>query len=221
MAPSEDNTSSPNASRFQELIARARQGKAGAIAELIDNYRNYLLLIANHNVEGPMKAKLGASDVVQESILHAQLNFDQFAGEKEEEFKAWLRTILANDIRKEHRKFNTLKRRSDREVNIQEQSAIGRALFDAKTTPGTNALQQEQLKALAEALQALEPNQREVIQLRNFEALDFEQIGRRMDRSGEAARKLWARAIDALSREMRRHSPDMLSAEFMRGPEHE
>lgn len=44
---------------------------------------------------------------------------------------------------------------------------------------------------------------REVLILRRFEELSFKEVGERLDRSPEAARKLFARAMGALTFEMR------------------
>jgi RNA polymerase sigma-70 factor, ECF subfamily len=41
----------------------------------------------------------------------------------------------------------------------------------------------------------LPPDDQAVVLLRHFDCLSFEEIGRRLDRSPDAARKLWGRAI--------------------------
>jgi RNA polymerase sigma-70 factor (ECF subfamily) len=53
---------------------------------------------------------------------------------------------------------------------------------------------------LADALARLPADYREVIILRNLEQLPFEEIGQRLGRSSGAARMLWARALEKLSR---------------------
>jgi len=185
-------------SSFQVLVTRARNGDSEACGELVENYRKYLLFLANEDVDQNLKTKVGASDAVQESIMHAQTNLKQFAGNSESEFKAWLRTILVNDIQKNRRKFNTQKRNVKQEINIQEQSAIGRGLLDERLTPSSEAIRLEQERALTTAMDRLTVEQRQVIQFRNFEQLGFEEIGARMNRSTDAARKMWARSIEAL-----------------------
>jgi RNA polymerase sigma-70 factor (ECF subfamily) len=47
---------------------------------------------------------------------------------------------------------------------------------------------------------------RRVIELRYLEEQSFEEIGARMQRSADAARKLWARAVERLQQEL--ESPD-------------
>ena len=51
---------------------------------------------------------------------------------------------------------------------------------------------------MAKALSELPENYREVIQLRSYEDLHFEDIGCRLGRSADAARHLWLRATQEL-----------------------
>lgn len=187
---------------FEELLKRARSGNSEAVGRLIEQYRNYLLLIANQGISEGLRTKFGASDAVQESMLLAADNFGQFRGGLEPEFKVWLRTILANDIRKANRRFATTKRDSNREINIQEQSAVGRGLVDDELTPSSAAIEKEKADALADVLKKLTPLQRQVVRLRNFERLSFAEIGNRIDKNEEASRKLWARTIETIKRRL-------------------
>jgi RNA polymerase sigma-70 factor (ECF subfamily) len=203
-----DQGESPDVS-FESLIHRARDGEQEAAGELIENYRNYLLLIANQEIDSAIRPKTGASDVVQESMMHAQMHLDQFMGDSEVEFRAWIRAILGNDIRKGRRKYSTRKRSAGMEVNIQENSAIGRQLIDGQPTPHTTALRDEKQTALLEAMKTLPDEQQTIIQLRNFDRLPFADIGMKMDRSADAARKFWARSIEALKDVLRQTNPEL------------
>ncbi len=195
---------------FHGLINAAKEGNENAIAELINCYRKYMLLIANNEVGQDMKAKLGASDAVQESVMHAQLNFHQFQGNTEPELKAWLRAILGNDIRKNRRKYTALKRDANREINMQDQSAIGRGLADAQLTPSSDAVRQEKEKAISVAMSQLSKEQQQVIRLRNFEQKSFLEIGQEMNRTADAARKFWARSIDSLKTNLKAVAPGLV-----------
>ncbi len=187
---------------FHELFARAQSGDADAIAELVDHYRPYLLLIANQEIDSGTRVKTAASDVVQKSMVHAQQGFGNFAGVEEAEFRSWLRAILTNDLRKTRRGFLTQKRNATREVSIQERSAVGRTLVDPMLTPASGAAKNEKMTLLAIALDELSDDHRQVIHLRNFDGLAFDEIGNRMNRGADAACKLWARAIDALRKRL-------------------
>ncbi len=181
---------------------------------LLSGYRNYLLLIANQDLDEGLRAKLGASDIVQESLMLAQKNFEQFRGHSEQELRGWLRTILVNDLRNNRRQFASQKRDAGRELNLQEKSAVKNHLVDPLLTPSSDAMQRERAKVLSDALRRLTEDHRLVIRLRNFEQLDFAEVGSRMDRSADAARKLWARAIESLQSQLASVAPDLLSGIF-------
>lgn len=203
------------------LLVRARAGDPAAQSELLEHFRNYLLLIANGDMDQRLKSKFGASDVVQRSLLNANQRFDQFQGESAEELRAWLRTILKNDLRKEQRQFATEKRNAQLEIKIQEESTIARGLQDGQPTPSTEAIAREKSRALQQALERLSADQRTVIRLRNFERRGFAEIGTELGKSAEAARKFWARSIEALKLELQDRSPEMFPEPRGEGLDHE
>jgi len=189
-----------------ELIDQARGGDANARGLLLDRYRKYLLLIANEDLESALRSKIGASDLVQQSMMLAQQHFDQFRGNSEPELLAWLRTILVNDLRKSRRQYSTRKRNAGQEVNLQDQSEVGRRLVDEQLTPSSEAIMREEAKFLGKSLRELPESYRIVIELRNFDQLSFAEIGNRMDRSHNAVRQLWARAVESLQASLKSNS---------------
>jgi RNA polymerase sigma-70 factor (ECF subfamily) len=82
--------------------------------------------------------------------------------------------------------------RSSREVQ--------QALAAPVSSPSAHAVRREQSVLLADALQTLPPDYREVFVLRILEHVPVEEIARRMGRSVNAVRKLWTRAMLALER---------------------
>ena len=214
MGVQEKQNSNSDNSELENLMQLARTGDPQAIGQLLAKYRRYLLTIANNDLEGGMRAKVGASDVVQQSMLLAQQNFENFKGTTEAELLGWLKAILVNDIRNNHRFYSTQKRDSGRELNLQERSAVRHNLVDPKLTPSSEAMKKEKAEALSDALVKLPEDYRTVIQLRNFEHLEFQEIGERMNRSADAARKLWARAIESLQTNLSDSIPHHISGEF-------
>ena len=79
---------------------------------------------------------------------------------------------------------------------------VQRSLAGLSQSPPTLALKREQAVLLAEALERLAEDHREVFVLRNLEHVPIEEIAIRMGRSPNAVRKLWTRAILALKREL-------------------
>jgi RNA polymerase sigma-70 factor (ECF subfamily) len=192
--------------RFAELLAAARSGSGEATGELIEMCRPYLMLVANKELDPNLRAKLGASDIVQETLLTAQCKIPEFVGHNEGELLAWLRGILVNDLHDAHRRYRgTAKRQVKREVSLAGDSRqLGPVaeVTGRDRTPGTEAMAAEEAQALRQAMRRLPKEYVMVLRLRNWRQLSFAEIGQRMGRSTEAVRKLWSRAIARLQQEL-------------------
>ncbi len=164
-------------------------------------YHRYLHLIANRELDQQLQGKLGPSDVVQETLLKAHQNFGHFRGATETELREWLRTILLNNIYDVSRRYGAGgKRDVRREHQLYDllSDAPGQATLPKQESPSQHLLLAEQTTLLRSTLEQLSAEHRQVILLRNIKRMAFGEIGKEMDRSGEAARKLWLRAIDRL-----------------------
>jgi RNA polymerase sigma-70 factor (ECF subfamily) len=75
-------------------------------------------------------------------------------------------------------------------------------IADKGRTASSIVMKNEQLDALQLAIQKLPGHYQDVIQWRNYDRASFEDIGQRLERSTEAARKLWARAVELLQQEL-------------------
>jgi RNA polymerase sigma-70 factor (ECF subfamily) len=187
-------------------LAAARAGSRDALGQLLEACRAYLLRIANEGVAADVQAKGGASDLVQETFLEAHRDFARFQGSTEADLLAWLRCLLLNNVANFARCYrDTGKRQVGREVPLErgDSSGAGEARFVANTSsPSTEAMAHEKAEAVAQALERLPEDYRRVITLRNQERREFDEIGRLMERSADAARRLWSRAIERLQQEL-------------------
>ena len=189
-----------------DLIDRARGGDAAALGQLLDGFRDYLLAVAHRELDGPLRARLAPSDLVQETYLRSQRALASFAGASEEELRGWLAQILVNrcrDLRDEH--LLAAKRALDREVPL-EADGSGIRLVDGlpadTLSPSGQAMADEELTQLMSAVATLPDDCRQVVWLRNWEGLGFDEIGRRTGRTAEAARKVFSRAVRKLAEQL-------------------
>lgn len=194
---------SPAGSQIAELIRAARQAAPDALDRLLDVYRNYLRLVARTSLDAEVQAKADPSDMVQETLIKAHANFDGFQGSTEAELVAWLRQILAHNILDLARRYRAGSRQVSREISLDEAlrssaDAIKNFVATEASSPSRNYQRRELAVVLADALEALSPDHREVIILRNLEELDWAEIAQKMDRTSDAVRVLWMRALKQL-----------------------
>src|SRR5690242_3948284 len=108
-----------HAEDFVAGLAAARSGSKDALGTLLERYRNYLMVIAQQKMDPAISAKLGPSDVIQETFLEAQRDFAHFHGNNEQELLAWLRQLLYNNLANLARLYRgTAKRDIQREVPL-------------------------------------------------------------------------------------------------------
>lgn len=188
------------------LLLNARDGSSEAIGELLEGCRNYLLLIANHTLGKGLRSKVGASDLVQETFVEAHRIFERFTGDSEQELLRWLAKILHFRIGNTFKWYYGAERRNPQK-EVDWYSLYGFASSEAFATvrfsPSAFAARKEQKELYDELLQDLGHEFREVIRLRVEEELPFEEVGRQMDRSEDAARKLFVRAVALLRARLR------------------
>jgi RNA polymerase sigma-70 factor (ECF subfamily) len=189
-----------------QWLPAARAGSREALGKLLEAARHYLHTIAQQELDADLRAKNSPSDVVQETFVEVQRSFGHFQGDTEAELLAWMRQLLLHRVGKLRRRFrDTQKRRLSREVALAgDGSSDGPTGELAANTPSPSgqAMEHEQDQALRAALGRLPEDYRRVIVLRYEEQLPFEEIGRLLQRSPDAARKLWARAVERLHEEL-------------------
>jgi RNA polymerase sigma-70 factor (ECF subfamily) len=187
------------------LLAAARAGSREALGRALEGCRRYLLAIAERQLDPDLRAKGGASDLVQETFLEAQRDFAHFQGSSPDELRAWLRQVLLHNVGAFTRQFRgTIKRAVGREVALAaggSSADLGPDPAGSTPTPSGAAMADEEALALHRALDRLPEDHRRVVVLRIEEGRSFEEIGRLTGRSPDAARKVWSRAMERLRQE--------------------
>jgi RNA polymerase sigma-70 factor (ECF subfamily) len=171
---------------------------------LLELYRPYLGLLARLEIGRRLRGKADVADVVQDAFLEAARQFAKFRGSSEPELTAWLRRILAGCLA-------TLARRylgtQGRDVRLEQALAddldgscrtLDGALVARGSSPSHRASRREQAVLLADALERLPDDYREVIVLRGLEGLTFPEVAERMGRTAVSVERLWSRALPRL-----------------------
>ena len=190
----------------EQLLLQAQAGDVTALGQLLEKYQSYLMLLARLQIGRRLQGKVDPADLVQETFLNAHRDFAKFRGDTEAEWISWLREILACNLAHLIRRYLGTQRRDVRlerelkqDLNHSSQ-VLGQSLMTPQSSPSQSASRREQAVLLADALEKLPEDYREVIILSHLESLSFSEVALRMGRSVDSVKNLWARALARLRR---------------------
>lgn len=169
----------------------------------LEHYRPYLMLLARTQLGRQFQGKLDASDVVQQALLEAHRQRQQFQGGTTAQLLTWLRRILAGTLTDALRALGRAKRDAKREHSLEaalDQSSDRLEAWVAadQTSPSEAANRKEQLTRVAQALETLPEAQRTALVLRYCQGLSIAEISTQIDRSPTAVAGLLKRGTKQL-----------------------
>ncbi|MFO0915097.1 MAG: sigma-70 family RNA polymerase sigma factor [Pirellulales bacterium] len=168
--------------------------------ENLERQFDYLRDIVDRDLRRDVRRKVSPSDVVQETMLDVIRSISSYRGSTSRQFAAWVRQILVHNITDMVRQHcQADKRNLNRECDLRV-DRIAACISDPQPTPATDLYLREQQQELTKAVENLPVHYRELVTMRNFELLTFAEIAKRTQRSEDAVRKQWKRAISQLSR---------------------
>jgi RNA polymerase sigma-70 factor (ECF subfamily) len=170
-------------------------------ARPLEQYREYLRLLARLQLDPRLRGHLDPSDAVQQTLLKAHERLDQFRGRTDAELRAWLRAILARCLVDAVRRFG--RQKGDRAQSVEEALERSSARLEAflaseGSSPSQGAMRAERLVELAEALAGLPEDQRTAVELRYLNGLSVPDVASRMARSTVSVTGLLYRAMKTL-----------------------
>ncbi len=180
------------------LLDRARAGEKSAFDQLFALCEGQLRRFVDLRLDPKLRPRVDASDVVQEAHLEALRRLDDFLENPALPFKLWLRQITLDRLLMMRRRHVGAARRSlAREAALPEGSscALARQLIAANSTPSQQLGREELARRVREAVAQLAEADREIILMRTFESLSFEEIARLLGVEAAAARKRHGRAL--------------------------
>ena len=169
----------------------------------LEQYRSYLKLLADLQLNPRLKIKEDGSDIIQQTMLEAHRDFATFYGKTEEELRAWLKTILTHNVLAVAKHYGRDKRAAGLEVSLQdelEQSSalLHRQLVADQTSPSMKLMKQERSEQLAEALLNLLDDERSAVVLKHFHNWSVAEIAQHLGRTEEAVAGLLRRGLRKL-----------------------
>jgi RNA polymerase sigma-70 factor (ECF subfamily) len=202
MGPSRDD----NPAALDELFERARGGDQAALETLFARYRERLRRMVELRLDRRLQARVDASDVVQDAYVDVIGRLPEYLAAPHLPLFLWLRLVVGERLLKVHRHhLGTQARDAGREVSLYRgalpaasSAALAAQLLGQDTSPTQAAARAERLLRLQEALNTLDPIDREILSLRHFEELTTAEAARVLDVREDAAAKRYVRALKRL-----------------------
>jgi RNA polymerase sigma-70 factor (ECF subfamily) len=184
---------------FEQL----RGGDRGTLAALFDRYRDRLRRMVELRIDACVRARLDASDVLQEAFLDVARDLDAYLANPKLSPLLWMRLHVGRRLTTLHRQHLGAKMRdAGMEISLYRDAlpeassaALASMLLGRHTSPTQAALRAERLLRIQEALNTLDPIDREVLALRHFEQLSRSKSAEVLGISQEAGAKRYFRAL--------------------------
>ena len=189
-----------------ELIDQACGGNEAAVAELFVRFRPQLKRLVLMRMHPRLGTRLDASDVLQETYLELARRLPEYAKERKIPFFLWLRLLTGqrlNQMQRMH--LGAEKRTVYRELGLASFPEIDASDFNLAsqlaghfTSVDRTLIREEVQVKLMHAVQGLDANDRELLEMRHFEELSTPEIAAVLGLTRSGVLKRYTRAIRRL-----------------------
>ena len=195
-----------DSSGTEHLLQRAAEGDQKSLGALLTRHEDSLRRLVAFRLDPRLHGRIDCSDVIQEVYLTAAKHLADYLLQPTMSFYLWLRGIACNKLLELHRRhLGTPMRDARREVSLHRGSlpeassaALAAQLMGHATRPSEAAVRAEIKVRLQEALNAMEPLDREILALRHFEYLSTAETAEVLGIKEGAAGKRYLRALERL-----------------------
>lgn len=185
--------------------ARLRGGDTAAAGELFAAFRDRLKRMVRLRLDRRLQGRLDASDVLQEAFLDIQKKAADFAAKPDMPAYLWLRLVTTERLLILHRHhLGAQMRDAAQEVSLcragpsASTNSLANLLLGRMTSPTQAAVRAERQLRLQEALNSMDPIDREVLALRHFEELSNSETAEVLGLTKTAASNRYIRALKRL-----------------------
>ena len=190
----------------EELLDAARHGDDGALALLVERHRDRLERMVRLRMDRRLQGRVDPADVVQEAYLAARGKFPQYSADPRLPFFLWLRLEVGQKLVDVHRfHLGTKMRDAGQEVSLQQGAlpqvtslSLAEQLLGKLTTASHAAMRAELKIRVQQALNSMDPHDREVLILRHFEELSNAEAAQVLGIKPSAAVNRYVRALKRL-----------------------
>jgi RNA polymerase sigma-70 factor (ECF subfamily) len=190
----------------EELLDAARNGDEGALAILVERHRERLERMVRLRMDRRLQGRVDPADVVQEAYLAVRGKFPQHGADPRLPFFLWLRLEVGQKLVDVHRfHLGAQMRNVGQEVSLHRGAlppvtslSLAEQLLGKLTTASHAAMRAELKIRVQEALNGMDPPDREVLILRHFEELSNAETAQVLGIKPSAAVNRYVRALRRL-----------------------
>src|SRR6516164_2856252 len=190
----------------EELLAAARTGDEGALAVLVERHRDRLERMVRLRMDARLQGRVDPADVVQDAYLAVRGKFSQYNADPPLPFFLWLRLEVGQKLVDAHRfHLGAQMRDAGQEVSLHRGAlpqasslSLAEHLLGKLTTASQAAMRVELKLRVQEALNSMDPQDREVLLLRHFEELSNAEAAQVLGIKPSAAVNRYVRALKRL-----------------------
>ena len=187
----------------QKLLKKVRSGEPEAFDQLFERYRAFLRQVVKMRLDAKVSQRLDVSDVIQETQMEAARRLEDYMEREPVPFHVWLRQIAHDQLLMARRRHVDAARRAvTREVQLPAHSSIelAKQLLAGGPTPSQHIAKKEQAQRVQQALAELPELDHEIVLMRNFEQLSYEEIGYVLHINPATAKMRHVRALLRMSK---------------------
>jgi RNA polymerase sigma-70 factor (ECF subfamily) len=190
----------------EELLDAAHHGDEDALAVLVERHRGRLERMVRLRMDCRLQGRIDPADVVQEAYLAVRSKFAQYSADARMPFYLWLRLEVGQKLVDVHRfHLDTQMRDPEQEVSLHRRRlpqvtslSLAEHLLGKLTSASRAAMRAELKIRVQEALNNMDPNDREVLILRHFKELSNSEAAQVLGIKPSAAVNRYVRAIRRL-----------------------
>jgi RNA polymerase sigma-70 factor, ECF subfamily len=190
----------------EELVRRALEGDSASLAMLLDRHRDRLEKMVRARLDRRLQGRFDPADVLQETFVDLAQQLGNYPGPEAMPVFLWLRLLTGQRLSLLKRMHQGAARRSaGREISVggevhgeADSASIADFLVARLTTASRAVDRAERARLVREAIEALNPIDREIISLRSFEELTNGEVAAVLGLSKAAASNRYVRAMARL-----------------------
>ena len=199
--------SDPAGNDDQELLRRALDGDEPALAALFDGSRDRLRKMIRLRLDRRLSGRVDTSDVLQDAYLDVRRRIAEYARDPSAmPFHLWLRLVAGQRLTDVHRyHLGSQMRDAGCEVSLHrgpfpqaDSMSLAAQLLGKLTSASKAAIRAEHKLIVQEALNSMDPIDREVLALRHFEHLSNDETAQVLGLTKSAASNRYIRALKRL-----------------------